>query len=72
MVLTIAPKDIPLKITQTRGRDAQKKQMGNLGFVVGAEISIVTELRGDLIVNIKNTRVAISRQLANRIQIEII
>ena len=41
--------------------------MENLGFVVGAEASVVTETGGNLIVNIKESRVAISKEMARKI-----
>ena len=38
-----------------------------MGFVVGSNITVVTEFNGNLIVNIKNTRVAISKSMAAKI-----
>ncbi|NMB10457.1 MAG: ferrous iron transport protein A [Tissierellia bacterium] len=67
MNLTMAPVGETLKIIKLKGRDKQQKQMSNLGFVEGASVSVVTEMNGNLIVNVKDSRVAIGKELANRI-----
>ena len=54
-------------IKKIGGKDETKRFLNTLGFVEGSEISIVSENAGNLIVNVKNTRVAISREMANRI-----
>lgn len=43
--------------------------MESLGFVVGGSVRVISELNGDLIVNIRESRVAISRGMANRIMV---
>jgi len=63
----MAPVGETLKIIKLKGRDKQQKQMSNLGFVEGASVSVVTEMNGNLIVNVKDSRVAIGKELANRI-----
>ncbi len=72
MILTIAPVGVSLKIIKIRGKDAQQKQLANLGFVVDAEISIITELQGNLIINVKGCRVGIGKELSNRIMVDVI
>lgn len=67
MNLTMAPVGEALKIIKLKGRDKQQKQMCNLGFVEGASVSVVTEMNGNLIVNVKDSRIAIGKELANRI-----
>jgi ferrous iron transport protein A len=54
-------------IKKIGGKDETKRFLNNLGFVEGGEIIIVSENAGNLIVNVKNTRVAISKEMANRI-----
>lgn len=54
-------------IEKINGKDDAKRFLNNLGFVEGSEVSIVSEIAGNLIVMIKDTRVAISREMANRI-----
>ena len=47
----------------------QKKHLENLGFVVGGEIIVVNESAGNLIVNVKESRVGVSLELAKKIMI---
>ena len=49
------------------GKDETKRFLGNIGFVEGAEVSVVTEMNGNVIVNIKGARVAISKSMASRV-----
>ena len=54
-------KGAPLTVT--------KKHLENLGFVVGGEISVISENDGDLIVSVKESRVAVSREMAEKIMV---
>lgn len=54
-------------IRRITGRDEVRSFLEKLGFVEGSSVTVISENRGDLIVNIKNTRVAIDRAMANRI-----
>ena len=49
--------------------DNIKKHLENLGFVVGGHVKIISKLGGNVIVNVKETRVAISNELAQKIMI---
>lgn len=51
------------------GKDETRKFLANLGFVEGSEVTVVSVIAGNLIVNIKDTRVAIDRSMANRIMV---
>lgn len=55
-----------LKIT---GRDETRQHLAELGFVVGAVVSVVSEMGGNLIVQVKDSRVALDRSMATRIMI---
>lgn len=57
------------KIIKISGKDETKGFLENLGFVEGSEISVVSELAGNIIVNVKDTRVAIDKIMANRIMV---
>ena len=46
-----------------------RRFLENLGFVVGSDVTVVTEIGGNVIVNVKESRVAISKEMANRIWI---
>ena len=56
-------------IKKIGGRPDVKKHLEDLGFVVGGRISVVNTLGGNLIVNVKGTRVAISREMAQKIMV---
>lgn len=56
-------------IKRINGRDETRKFLENLGFVVGSVVTVVTEIGGNLIVNVKESRVAIGRDMANKIQV---
>lgn len=54
-------------IKKIGGNPETKKHLENLGFVVGGTVTIVNSLGGNLIVNVKESRVAISREMAGSI-----
>lgn len=54
-------------IQKVTGKDETKRFLESLGFVVGCNITVVSELSGNMIINIKDTRVAINKSMANRI-----
>ena len=56
-------------IKKIGGKPEVKKHLENLGFVVGGNVQIVTTLVGNVIVNVKETRVAISEEMAQKIMI---
>ena len=51
------------------GSPEVKKHLENFGFVVGGNVKVVTTVNGNLIVNVKEARVAISKEMAQRIMI---
>lgn len=69
MPLTMAPNGEQVIIKRIGGKDENKRHLENLGFVVGSGIVVISRLNGNMIVNIKDTRVAISETMANRILI---
>ena len=56
-------------IKKIGGSPEVKQPLENLGFVVGGTVTIVNTLAGNLIVNVKETRVAISEEMARKIMI---
>jgi FeoA domain. len=54
-------------IRKVGGRPETKKHLENLGFVVGGSLLIVTTIGGNFIVNVKGSRVVISREMASKI-----
>ena len=56
-------------IKQVGGKAEVRSHLENLGFVAGAAVKVITSMGGNIIVNIKDSRVAISRELAAKIMI---
>ncbi len=56
-------------IKKVGGNPEVKKHLENLGFVVGGSVSIVNTLGGNVIVNVKESRVAISKEMAQKIMV---
>lgn len=67
MPLTMAKSGEINHIKKIGGKDEVKRFLENLGFVVGGDVTVITEISGNLIVNVKNSRVAINREMASRI-----
>lgn len=51
------------------GLEETKHHLKNLGFVVGSEVSVVAVMCGNLIVQVKDARVAVSKELAGKIMV---
>mgnify|MGYP004505732575 FL=1 len=58
-----------VKIKKITGNTETKKFLNSLGFVIGEGITIVSDLGGNLIVNIKGTRIALDKSMASRIMV---
>ena len=56
-------------IKQITGRDDVRQHLAELGFVVGAEVTVVSELGGNLILSIKDSRVALDKTMAMRVMV---
>lgn len=54
-------------IKRIGGRPETKKHLEDMGFVVGSVVSVLSTMGGNLIVKVKQTRVAISREMAQKI-----
>lgn len=65
--LSMVDPGVQVHICSIKGRDDTKRFLNSLGFVEDAPVTVVSELAGNVIVNIKNTRVAISKAMAARI-----
>ena len=56
-------------IKKVGGKEETRKFLENLGFVTGGVVTVVSEISGNLIVNIKDSRVAIGKDMANKIMV---
>ena len=69
MPLTRAPVGQASKIQRVGGNDETKRFLANLGFVVGSEVTVISAIGGNVIVNIKDSRVAINQDMARHIMV---
>lgn len=69
MPLTLANVGEENIIKKIGGKPEVKKHLENLGFVAGGNVTVITTLGGNVIVNVKEARVAISREMAQKIMI---
>ncbi len=56
-------------IRKIGGKEETRRFLENLGFVAGGEVTVVSVTGGSMIVNIKDSRVAIGRDMANKIMV---
>ena len=69
MPLSYANPGENLTIKKVGGSPEVKKHLENLGFVVGGDVSVISTLNGNVIVKVKETRVAISDEMARKIMV---
>ena len=69
MPLTMAKSGEAADILKITGKDETRQHLAELGFVVGAAVTVVSEMAGNLIVQVKDSRVALDKSMANRIMI---
>lgn len=67
MPLTMIGPGQEATVKKVSGKDEIRRFLGNLGFVEGTPVTVVSQLGGNLIVHVKDTRVALSMGMANRI-----
>lgn len=56
-------------IQKITGKDEVRQHLAELGFVVGGEVTVVSEIGGNMILSIKDSRIALDKTMANRIMI---
>ena len=56
-------------IKEIGGSPEVKKHLEDLGFVVGGTVTLISGLNGDIIINVKGARIALSREMAQRIMV---
>ena len=57
-------------IRKIGGKEETRKFLENLGFVAGGTVTVVSKTEGNMIVNVKNARIAIGKDMANKIMVE--
>lgn len=69
MPLTMAKAGDTVTIRKITGKDEVRLHLAELGFVVGSQVTIVNEIAGNLIVQVKESRLALDKTMANRIMV---
>lgn len=69
MPLSMARAGEANEIKKVGGKEDTRRFLENLGFVAGGFVTIVSEIGGNMIVNVKESRVAIDKNMANHIMI---
>ena len=69
MPLTVATLEEENIIRRIVGNQEAKKHLEDLGFVAGTPVRVVNRLGGNVIVNVRNSRVAVSEEMALRIMV---
>ena len=69
MPLTMAKAGEPNVIKKVGGKEETKRFLENLGFVTGGLVTVVSEIGGNMIVNVKDSRVAIGKDMAAKIMV---
>lgn len=69
MPLTMAKPGETVIIRKITGKDEVRQHLAELGFVVDSTITVVNEMAGNLILQVKDCRIALDRTMANRILI---
>ena len=69
MPLTMAREGEANVIRKIGGKEEIRRYLENLGFVSGGTVTVISEMNGNMIVNVKNSRVAIGKDMANKIMV---
>ena len=69
MPLTMAKNGERNFIKKITGKDEVRQHLAELGFVVDSDVTVVSEIAGNLILQVKDSRVALDKTMANRIMI---
>jgi len=67
--LTMAKPGETVTIRKITGKDEVRQHLAELGFVVDGSVTVVSEIAGNLILQVKESRIALDRTLANRVMI---
>ena len=69
MPLSMIPEGQPSVIKKIGGKEETRRFLENLGFVVGGTVTVISQIGGNMIVNVKDARVAIGKDRANKIMV---
>ena len=69
MPLTVAKTGETVTIRKITGKDEVRQHLAELGFVVDSDVTVVSEIAGNLMLQVKDSRIALDKTMANRIMI---
>ena len=69
MPLTMAKTGETVTIRKISGKDEVRQHLAELGFMVDSSVTVVSEIAGNLILQVKDSRIALDKTMANRIMI---
>ncbi|MDD6998865.1 MAG: FeoA family protein [Oscillospiraceae bacterium] len=69
MPLTMAKPGETVVIRKITGKDEVRQHLAELGFVVDSPVTVVSEISGNLILQVKDSRIALDKTMANRVMI---
>ena len=69
MPLTMAKAGETVMIRKITGKDDVRQHLAELGFVVDSDVTVVSEIAGNLIVQVTDIRIALDKTMANRIMV---
>lgn len=69
MPLSMVKEGEPKIIKKVGGKEETRKFLENLGFVTGGTVTVISQTGGNMIVNVKDSRVAIGKDMANKIMV---
>lgn len=67
MPLSMARPGETITVRKITGRDEVRQHLAELGFVVDSNVTVVSEISGNLILQVKDSRIALNQDMANRI-----
>ena len=70
MPLTMVGRGEQVNIQKITGKDEVRQHLAELGFVVDSTVIVVNEIAGNLILQVKNSRIALDKTMANRIMVD--
>lgn len=70
--LSLAKAGETLQVVRIKGADSMKRHLENLGFVEGSSITVISDVSGDVIVEVKGSRLALNKSMSHRIFVSLV
>ena len=70
MPLSVADKGGTFRINRITGKDETQRFLESLGFVIGETVTVVSEMGGNMILKVKDSRIALDKKMAGRIMVQ--